>query len=394
MSAAAPAAPPAAAPATPRPGEVTKSWMAGLGQVEVPPADANPDAPAAPPGPPAAPAAPKPPGQQQPPAPPAPPPDPEPAAKPDETKWPRSAQEWKKFREEREREKSERDAKIKTLEEELTGWKGKASSLVDPKEVDSIKKERDALSERLRVVSVTEHPKFKAYFKNKTDSQLALAKRIAGQDRAEEVEKILTMPDGEIKTQKLEELLAEMPAIKQMQFGGVINELDRINLEREQEIAKAGETYEQMVASEQKAGEERRQTLEKVFTGAVERMGGKDGVAIFQMREGDEAWNSAVKSRIEAAKSILFSQQDPERLVEAALHATAFKPLLQALQFSVAEAAKLTSQVKELTEASPTIQPSGQDNDTDKMPATPEPKAGSRPMEVAAGWMKGLPKIR
>lgn len=373
--------------ATPRPGEVTKSWMGSLGEVSLP------DDPKKSAGPPADP----PPVKE-----PAPPPT-EPAAKvpvdekplgDDPSRWPRSAQEWKKFREEREREKAERDSRIKTLEEELTGLKGKTSSLIDPKEVESIKQERDALSDRLRVVSVQQHPKFQAYFNNKTQAQMDMAKRIVGEEQAGEIEKVLKLPDSDYRTAKLEEILGGLSQLKATQFGVVLNNLEEIEMERQNEIARADKTYQEMIESEKRNGSERRQTLEKVFNSAVERLSGKDGLPVFQTKEGDDAWNAGVKKRIETAKSILFSQQNPEALVEAALHATAFHPLLQALQFSLTEAAKLNSQIKEMTEATPKLQPGGQDNNPDNPPPKQEIKQGSRPMQVAETWMKGLPNIR
>lgn len=397
------AAPPAA-PAATRPSEATKSWTQGLGQVSVdggktmigtaapPPAAGEDEGPGegegegnTPPGLVNPLTAQKPDDKEKAPD----------AQQPDTDKWPRSAQQWKKFREERDKAFSERDTKIKALEEELGALRTKASNATSSAELEEIRKERDALSERLRIVSVERHPKFEAYFKNKTQAQMEMAKRIVGKERAEEVEKILSLTDGEARTTKLMELLGDLSSIQQVQFGGVLNNLEAIQMERENEIANASKTYQEMVESERKVGEERRKGLEATFEAALQKATGKDGVPMFQQREGDDAWNKDVNNRIAAARSILFSDQPPEKLVQAALNAMAYQPLIKALEFSVNEAAKLKQQIAALTKASPGMgDAKGGEAAAGSMNFGGNIPAGARPSEVSTAFMKGLPAVR
>ncbi len=394
--------PTAAAPAGPRPNEANKNWMAGLGQVsdgaggvvgrpspeqpkdESPEPEPKEEAPPQPVAKAAAEASPEGADVAKAVA--------DEAPKESADKWPRSAQEWKKFREARDKAFAERDARIQEMETELGSLRTK--STVDPNEFESVKQERDALSERLRVVSVEKHPKFERYFNQKTEAQFEMAKRLVGPEKSETVLALLKQDDTPERTQKLEEALADLPSLKQLQFGGVLNNLDAIRAERASEIAKAAQTYEEMVASEQKSGQDRRQHLEKTFEGSVSKLTGKEGSALFQPRENDPAWNNEVKSRIDAAKAILFSNQQPETLVEAALNAVAYKPLLKALKYSIDESAKLKAQIAELTKANPGLQgtnnpaPGGEPQGRKDIPS------GARPMDVARSFMQGLPAVK
>lgn len=381
------------APTAVRPQDSTKSWIAGLGQVSTPadenqtppadaPADDSPDAgkPETPVAPPAEPAA-------------------APATKKADgaDKWPRSAQEWKKFKEERDAAFSERDKRIAELESELTTVKSsQPQTTLDPKEFESVKAERDQLSKKLQVVAVTQHPKFEAYFKQKTDAQLALAKRIVGAEDAEAVAKLLLMPDDEIRTQRLEEVVNNLPQVKAIQFGAVLNSIEEIRQERQTEIERAEQSYQEMIANEEKAHKDRRSNLEKAFNDAVAKVQSKDdGLPMFQLRDGDEAWNNDVKKRLDTAKAVLFGQhQTPDTLVNVTLNAMAYQPLLNTLRSAITENGKLKAQIAELTKANPSLEPGRPEGEESAAIRNPTSKPGMRPMDATASWTKGLPQVQ
>lgn len=379
-----------------RPSATTKNWVAGLPSITAPADDATPPGPSPD-------ASGQPPGNTPPPPDPNPKPDvkagkpgEKPPEKPGESedRWPRTAQEWKEFRQARDAKVAERDARIKELEENLAKASSAAAPVLDAKELESLKQERDQLSQRLQVIAVERHPKFEAYFKNKTDAQLQLAKNIVGAENAEAIEKALSIQDPELRTERIESLLADLPRSAQWQMGGIMNSLEQIRMERQAEIARAGESYKELVEKDQKSAAERRSMLEKTFDSAVAKAQSKeDGLPMFQFRDGDDAWNADVKKRIDTARAILLGQHaNPEHLVTAALNAMAYQPLINALKHSSSELAKLQAQVSALTKAQPGIDP-GRPEGAEAGAHSESPKPGMRPNEVAASWQKGLPKL-
>lgn len=393
-----------------RPAQATKSWMAGLGQIS----DAAGNTIGKPAAPPAGgdpgtdpgegggtqPGATQPPKGQQPgtqkPA------AGQPAGQPagqkqdgaagaaGDDRWPRSAQEWKKFREERDKQRAELEDRIKALTSEVETFKG-APPGVDPKEFEKLKGERDDLDQRLRVTNIERHPKFEAYFKKKVDDQIAMAKHIVGQEKAAAIEEALRLAPGPYRDKMIEEVISELPPLRMTQFGAILNSLEATRMERDQEIANAAKTYEDIVAGDKAAAAERRKTLEKVFDESVSNMT-KD-MPIFATKTGDDAWNAEVAKRIEGAKSLLFNNSSPQALVNTVLQAAAYGPMLKALQFATAEAAKLKQQVADMMAANPGGSPGGSPEGGDQPPPRTQLSSSSRPMEVARSWMKGLPKI-
>jgi len=183
-----------------------------------------------------------------------------------EDKWPRSAQEWKKFKEAKTKVLTEREARIKSLESELTEVRSKITQPgVDPKEMESLKKERDQLSEQLKVADVVRHPRFKAYFDGKTTAQIELAKRIVGPDMANKVAEVLSLPDGTYRNNQIEEVMVGLGPIQQSRFGGILNALAELDNERQREIANAGASYDSL----QQAQKAERETAQTNFQKAV-----------------------------------------------------------------------------------------------------------------------------
>ena len=397
-------------------------WMSALPTIEEPAAGTAPAAPAAttPPAqadtPPAAPAEPAKPAEADTP----PPADPNPAAKADaakttdtddpEEKWPRSGDDWKKFKaKNKEREQkyqseikareaklSEYDSKLKSMETELTELRNKAGtkSPEDLAEIEQLRKDVEEYSKRLAVAEVTSHPKFIAYFKNKVDEQIDLAKDIVGEEMAENVAKVLSMTDGEGKRAKIEEIVTDLSPLQQSQFGAVLNEMRRIDRERQSEIAKAQENRTKMLAEQKTVAEQRANEGKKLFQSTLKAMQDA-GIAVYKQQDGNQEWNSMVKANIAEAERILFGAPDkkPEDFARAALHAAAFPMVLKSYQQDMkerdAEIASLKAQVAKLSAAQPSTGGTTQAG-TDAAKQSVKVSRSMSPMEASAAWVKGL----
>ncbi len=354
------------------PGAIGEAFMKSLPDLS----PAPPEPPTAPPQPANEPPKPPPPTEPPPEPPPAPggetvtqPPD-----KPlDENKVPRTSADWDRWKAGRKasedalrKEITARETKVSELNTRLADLEKKAldAGKLTPEmqsEFDRLKKENEEYSTRLQVTEVTAHPKFQSYFQSKVDAQLGLAKRIVGQEKATEVERILKLPEGEYRDSQMETLLAELSPVQQTRVGGVLNELDRIGEERGQAIASAAKLREQALAEQQAALTKRQRDMDATFQSVIaarQDPKGEHGSILFQAKDGDNEWNASVKARVDRARNLLFGQNvTPQDVARAAVDAVVLPDVLKdyARYKGEAEAliTKLTEQVKALSAAQP-----------------------------------------
>jgi len=109
-----------------------------------------------------------------------------------------------------------------------------------------LEKEREDLSERLRVADVERHPKFQQYFEGKTKALTEAAKGIVGQDHAAQLERILKVSDSELRTQQLDELMGELTPARAARLGAVVADIELLQQEKAAEISKAKERWGQL----------------------------------------------------------------------------------------------------------------------------------------------------
>lgn len=290
---------------------------------------------------------------------------------PEDIKSEQGKSSWKRLKESKKAIETERDTirterdrlneSLKVLRAEYDTYKSTTSKPV-PKleelpEYQALKREFDArdkeakeLSERLRLVEVEQHPQFQAYFKAKTDQQLAIAKA-AGGDKAVE---ILKLPPGAYRDQQLEELSAELTPLKSAQLAGVLIRMEEINAEKANEIAKAKESYEQLQSNNKAQLEKQRGEMTAMFENVTKEVTDKEkGLAVFQEREGDEEWNKGVRERLSLARHAFEGKLKPEDAARAIYWSAAAPQLLVQLKGVMAEKAALEKQVAELRAATP-----------------------------------------
>lgn len=339
----------------------------------------------------------------EPPAAPAPKPEPkveppktEPKTEPvDEAKWPRSAKEWKNFTEkskarvaEFEKQVQERDAKIKELE-------AKTTQTLTPeiqKEIDGIRKENDELSRQLRLVSVTSHPRFKQYFESKTNSTLAQLKTCVPADQLDSVTKLLQEPDSERRDNAINEILEEMTPLKRARMQGVISGLASIQAEREAEVARAGQDYEQMVGQAKAQKDQQQANFTRLLDDTVKSMqDGKNGRPEYQMREGETEWNASVQKRIESGRKLITGNLPAEVMFKAAFDAAAYPDVLAGYKAALGEVDKLKKQIAAMTAANPKVETQTR-SETAGTGSTPAMPKDARPMDYTKRWVEGFGK--
>lgn len=316
-----------------------------------------------------------------------------------EDKWPRSSEDWKKFKTARKEKESalaaERDA-LKKERDELIDKMKTLSSVTDAEEFKTLKKERDEMDKILRTANIRDNEKFKAHFNGKVNAQIELAKRIVGSDKGDLMAKLLQLPDSDWKNQQINDFVSEFGFQEQGRISGIRNALDLIDQEKQAALAVAdrdAETIKEMKKAEEKTAQETQQkNIETLIgRGITAVTDPSKGHPAFQKRDNDAAWNSAVEKRVETVKQLLTGTVPPEKIFETAVHAVAYHEVLSSLNNTQAENKKLQEQIKALTAAQPSIDNAGKSGGGNgEQPTTIPIKHGSRPMEVTAGWAKGI----
>lgn len=312
-----------------------------------------------------------------------------------EEKWPRTAKDWDAFKSARKQKEEVLTKEKETLATELANVRKEIETLRKQgpsPELDSLRKERDELDDRLKLVAVENHPKFKAYFENKTNAQIELAKRIVGPEKSDRVVEILKMTDSPYKNERMNELVLELNQMEVSRIGGVVNELAKLGQERESEIANARQSYEtmqkQQVEQSRALTDRQRQELAKGFDALVGQAREiKHSANVFQPREGDADWNKGVEERIAQAREIAFgANTKPEDLMRASLAYAALPKLMELGQAQEAELTSLREQVKKLSAAGPALK-NGEVRPTEtRVPVKP----GTNPNTALASWMGDL----
>ena len=214
----------------------------------------------------------------------APPPEPKAASQPPpvaaKEEIPRTSQEWKKFTAKRDADIAERDQRItkaeaKAGELETKLKAGAASPELDKLKTDleTIRKERDEYDERLKMVAVTQHPRFKQEFETRLNSQIELAKKIVPEEQKEAVERILSMPEGNFRDARIEELMGELSQVQAARIGSILNSVTEINTARQNTIAHSKEEYDKMTAAQQAQAKARTDAMESALKDSLAKAG-------------------------------------------------------------------------------------------------------------------------
>ena len=265
---------------------------------------------------------------------------------PDTIKSTKAADDWRKadaMRRATIKEKKAAEAALKAAQAELEKLR---KSPFSSTEVESLKKERDDLDARLRVLDIERHPKFIAHFTEKLKQQTAMAKTIVGKDRADAVETVLKMADSPQRTEQLDKLMEELSPSQQSRLGNVLGMLDMLAAERAAELDKSAQSRELLIESERAESARQQVAFEAAFTDELAAASATEsGMAAFQQRGDDTAWNADLGNRVMLAKAIYAGRLPAQDRARAALWAATAPLLLQQNLALQQEAARLQGEL-------------------------------------------------
>ena len=266
-----------------------------------------------------------------------------------------SAKNFKKIKEDRDNARTE----LENLKKELSSLKESSSS----EDLDRIKKERDQLSEELKLTAIERHPEFRRKYEERAGAIVSQAKEMVGMGLEQKITQLMFMPDSDDRTEQLDDIFAELPVSKQARLAGLISEVDKLQADRTQELANADETLNQLQSQDQSQLQERLELTSKTFDEVAQQA---SNLEMYRLKDGDEDWNREVEGRMNVARNIFTGSSNQEDLALASLWAAAGPAYREAYGAQIEVNRRLQQQIKDLTGANPSMQPQSDVNEQPK----------------------------
>lgn len=227
----------------------------------------------------------------------------------------------------------EAEPKLKEYEKELAELK--KSPKHNAELIKQITDERDRYKGMFEQVAVEISPEFHAKYKTRLDN----VKASLPSEQAEKLMAVLQLPDSDVKRKHLAEITSEMDEFQVAEVVAANREVRTILNERQGELSKSHEALSKIGEERTKKQQERQTALEKTFEEVISKaQNAKDGIPVFQPKEGDEAWNKGVNERVAVARAIFNSEfeSDSER-AEASLWAAAAPGILDTSRATISK---------------------------------------------------------
>jgi hypothetical protein len=190
-------------------------------------------------------------------------------------------------------------------------------------QLKTLQEERDALSERVRILDVERHPEFVKKYEGKISGVFDSVKNLVGTD-GERLVDLLKSPESEYRNSQIDDIVEGLSPSKKAKLGALIVKYDEINGEKASEISEAKADYDAIISKYQQDNEEgTKASLESATKTWAKVSENARALEIFEPREGDEEWNTELNGRLSLAQQIFNGENSEEDLAKAALWAAA-----------------------------------------------------------------------
>lgn len=248
----------------------------------------------------------------------------------------------------------EAEPKLKEYEKELTELKKAPKHNAEL--IKTITEERDRYKGMFEQVAVEISPEFHAKYKTRLDA----VKTGLPSDHADKLMSLLQLPDSDVKRKHLAEITSEMDEFQVAEVVAANREVRTILNERQGELTKAQESLSKIGEERTKKQQERQTALSKAFDDVIARsQDPKDGIPVFQTKEGDEAWNKGVSERLGVAKAIFSGIESDSERADAAMWAAAAPEFLKQLKNVTTELATANETIAKLRGSTPSLDGQG-----------------------------------
>ena len=216
--------------------------------------------------------------------------------------------------------KEEKAQLAKQLEELKSG---KTSNPNFEEQLKTLQQERDALSERVRILDVERHPEFVKKYEGKINGVFDSVKSLVGSD-GERLVGLLKSPESDYRNSQIDDIVEGLSPSKKAKLGALIVKYDEINGEKASEISEAKADYDAIISKYQQDNEQgTKAALESATKTWAKVSENARALEIFEPRDGDEEWNGELNDRLSLAQQIFNGENSEEDLAKAALWAAA-----------------------------------------------------------------------
>ena len=216
--------------------------------------------------------------------------------------------------------KEEKAQLAKQLEELKSG---KTTNPNFEEQLKTLQQERDALSERVRILDVERHPEFVKKYEGKINGVFDSVKSLVGTD-GERLVGLLKSPESDYRNSQIDDIVEGLSPSKKAKLGALIVKYDEINGEKASEISEAKADYDAIISKYQQDNEQGTKAALESATKTWQKVSeNARALEIFEPRDGDEEWNGELNERLSLAQQIFNGENSEEDLAKAALWAAA-----------------------------------------------------------------------
>lgn len=216
---------------------------------------------------------------------------------------------------------------------------GKTTNPNFESQLKTLQEERDALSERVRLLDIERHPEFVKKYEGKINSVFESVKGLVGTD-GERLVGLLKSPESDYRNSQIDDIVEGLSPSKKAKLGALIVRYDEINSEKAAEMSEAKSDYDAIISKYQQDNEQgTKAALESASKTWAKVSENARALEIFEPREGDEEWNGELNQRLSLAQQIFNGENSEEDLAKAALWAAA-APKYRELLYSQVEVNK------------------------------------------------------
>ena len=200
---------------------------------------------------------------------------------------------------------------------------GKATNPDYQAQLKTLQEERDALSERVRLLDVERHPEFVKKYEGRINGVFDSVKTLVGTD-GERLVGLLKSPESDYRNSQIDDIVEGLSPAKKAKLGALIVRYEEINSEKVAEISEAKSDYDAVISKYQQDNEEgTKAALEQATKTWAKVSENARALEIFEPRENDEEWNTELNERMSLARQIFNGENSEEDLAKAALWAAA-----------------------------------------------------------------------
>jgi hypothetical protein len=212
---------------------------------------------------------------------------------------------------------------------------GKATNPDYQAQLKALQEERDALSERVRLLDVERHPEFVKKYEGRINGVFDSVKTLVGTD-GERLVGLLKSPESDYRNSQIDDIVEGLSPAKKAKLGALIVRYEEINSEKAAEISEAKSDYDAVISKYQQDNEEgTKAALEQATKTWAKVSENARALEIFEPRENDEEWNTELTERMNLARQIFNGENSEEDLAKAALWAAAAPKYRQLLYAQV-----------------------------------------------------------